>query len=193
MHLHLVFFQILDRQDFDIVNDEVVPVGPPIPPAPEEAGWKDTARTEPGEILRVLVRFQGYSGKYAYHCHILEHEDHEMMRQFWLLPPITLTLDETRIYWTAMPGVTGYDVVRGDLGTLRASGGNFAAATQTCMQNGQSDTSIGHGPGGLAPGQGHWYLTRSRDAAGRGTYDSGQPSQVGMRDQEIAASGVDCQ
>ena len=36
----------------------------------------------PLEILRVIARFEDYTGQYAYHCHILEHEDHEMMRQF---------------------------------------------------------------------------------------------------------------
>ena len=36
----------------------------------------------PNEIVRVIARFEGFKGKYPYHCHILEHEDHEMMRQF---------------------------------------------------------------------------------------------------------------
>jgi spore coat protein A len=82
MHMHLVFFQVLDRQDFDIVMGEVVPVGEPIPPAPNEAGWKDTVMAHPNQITRVITRFADYTGKYPYHCHILEHEDHEMMRQF---------------------------------------------------------------------------------------------------------------
>ena len=82
MHMHLVFFQILDRQAFDEIGGEIVPVGPKIPPTPSEAGWKDTAMVHPNEITRVIARFDDYQGKYAYHCHILEHEDHEMMRQF---------------------------------------------------------------------------------------------------------------
>lgn len=82
MHMHLVFFQILDRQDFEIVESEVVPVGPLIPPAANEAGWKDTVMAHPNQITRVIARFEDYTGLYAYHCHILEHEDHEMMRQF---------------------------------------------------------------------------------------------------------------
>ena len=193
MHMHLVFFQILNRQDFEIVDDQVIPLGQPIPPAPEESGWKDTARTEPGQILRVIARFEDYTGKYAYHCHIIEHEDHEMMRQFWLLDPIKLSLDATRINWDALPGATGYDVVRGDLGSLRSTGGDFAAATQTCLQNGQLNTSTPHTGGGLGSGQGYWYLVRTRDVVGKSTYDSGYSSQVGLRDQEIVASGVDCQ
>ncbi len=82
MHMHLVMFQLVDRQNFDVVNDEIVPVGDPIPPPPNEAGWKDTIMCGPGQITRVIARFENYVGKYAYHCHILEHEEHEMMRQF---------------------------------------------------------------------------------------------------------------
>jgi spore coat protein A len=44
MHMHLIFFQVLDRQPFTIVGGEIVPSGPPVPPPPEEAGWKDTVR-----------------------------------------------------------------------------------------------------------------------------------------------------
>jgi len=82
MHMHLVQFHVLDRQAFDVVGGQVVPIGPRIPPPPKELGWKDTARVDPQEILRVIARFEDYTGLYPYHCHILEHEDHEMMRQF---------------------------------------------------------------------------------------------------------------
>ncbi len=82
MHMHLVQFQVLDRQPFEIVNGNVQTTGPPVPPDSSEAGWKDTAPVRPFEILRVICRFEDYSGRYAYHCHILEHEEHEMMRQF---------------------------------------------------------------------------------------------------------------
>lgn len=82
MHMHLVFFQILDRQDFEIVEGDVVPMGSPVPPAANEAGWKDTVMANPNQITRVIAHFRDYTGLYPYHCHILEHEDHEMMRQF---------------------------------------------------------------------------------------------------------------
>jgi spore coat protein A len=83
MHMHLVFFQILDRDGFTRDGmGNIVPDGNPQPPAPGESGWKDTAMVGPNEIMRVIVRFEDYKGLYAYHCHILEHEDHEMMRQF---------------------------------------------------------------------------------------------------------------
>ncbi len=82
MHLHQKDFQILDRQDFDVVMGEIVPIGSPSPPAPEEAGPKDTVQVHPNEMVRIIKRFEDYAGLFAYHCHILEHEDHEMMRQF---------------------------------------------------------------------------------------------------------------
>jgi len=82
MHMHLVFFQVLDRQPVDIVGNVITPTGTPVAPPPEEAGWKDTVKVGPNEVVRVIVRFEDYSGLYAYHCHILEHEDNEMMRQF---------------------------------------------------------------------------------------------------------------
>jgi spore coat protein A len=56
--------------------------GSPRPPAANEAGWKDTAVVRPGEVLSILVRFEGYVGRYVFHCHMLEHEDNDMMRPY---------------------------------------------------------------------------------------------------------------
>lgn len=96
MHMHLVQFQIVDRRPFTRVNGEIVFTGPPVPPDAAEAGWKDTAPVAPGEILRVITRFEDYAGRYAYHCHMLEHEDHEMMRQFQTVAaPIVSVRDTT--------------------------------------------------------------------------------------------------
>ncbi|HEU4401463.1 MAG TPA: multicopper oxidase domain-containing protein, partial [Candidatus Polarisedimenticolia bacterium] len=83
MHMHLVMFQVLDRDGFTTgAGGTIIPNGTPQPPAAEESGWKDTAMVAPNQILRVIARFEDYKGKYPYHCHILEHEDHDMMRQF---------------------------------------------------------------------------------------------------------------
>jgi hypothetical protein len=83
MHMHLEMFQILDRDGFTTgAGGIVVPNGTPQSPPAEERGWKDTAMVAPSQILRVIVHFSDYKGKYPYHCHILEHEEHEMMRQF---------------------------------------------------------------------------------------------------------------
>jgi spore coat protein A len=91
MHMHLVFFQVLDRDGFTRDGmGNIVPDGSPQAPALEESGWKDTAMVGPNEILRVIARFEDYTGLYPYHCHILEHEDHEMMRQMQVPEPSTL-------------------------------------------------------------------------------------------------------
>jgi spore coat protein A len=86
IHLHLVRFQILDRRPFDRfaynLGNPLKYTGPAIPPAAHEAGWKDTVRTDPDTVTRIIVPFVGYPGRYVWHCHLLEHEDNEMMRPY---------------------------------------------------------------------------------------------------------------
>jgi spore coat protein A, manganese oxidase len=86
LHLHLVKFQILDRRPFDVpgywVKNEIKYIGAAVPPEPGEAGWKDTVRANPAMVTRIIVRFEGFAGRYVWHCHMLEHEDNEMMRPF---------------------------------------------------------------------------------------------------------------
>jgi spore coat protein A len=86
IHLHLVRFQLLERQRFDadeyLSTRKLVLMGDPIPPADNEAGWKDTIQAHPGLITRIIVPFEGYPGRYVWHCHVLEHSANEMMRPF---------------------------------------------------------------------------------------------------------------
>lgn len=125
IHLHLVQFLISSRQPFrseDYIKSwidlnekeppldhptEVLPVskyleGSPIPPDPNEAGWKDTIRANPGEVTTILIRFAPQNADsnltkpgmnlfpfnpssgpgYVWHCHIIDHEDNEMMRPY---------------------------------------------------------------------------------------------------------------
>jgi spore coat protein A len=56
--------------------------GPRIPADASEAGWKDTVRADPAMVTRIIIKFEGYAGRYVWHCHILEHEDNEMMRPY---------------------------------------------------------------------------------------------------------------
>jgi spore coat protein A, manganese oxidase len=95
IHLHLVRFQILDRRPFDqflyFRTGELRYIGAAIPPAPGEAGWKDTASAHPQMVTRIIARFEGYAGRYVWHCHILEHEDNEMMRPYEVLPAASRT------------------------------------------------------------------------------------------------------
>jgi spore coat protein A len=51
-----------------------------------ERGLKDTIRVNPNEVVEIAVRFTTYAGRYMYHCHILEHEDRDMMRPFVTMP-----------------------------------------------------------------------------------------------------------
>lgn len=86
IHVHLVQFQILDRQSFDVdaltERGELVLLGDPIPPDANERGLKDTVRANPGQVTRIIARFCDFPGVFPWHCHILEHEDHEMMRRY---------------------------------------------------------------------------------------------------------------
>ncbi|MCB9087371.1 MAG: multicopper oxidase domain-containing protein [Calditrichae bacterium] len=102
IHLHLVSFQILDRRPFEGEVEEkyqiqhdgsygrggrleagsiVIDEGAATGPESHEAGWKDTAVMYPGQVTRVIAKFDR-PGRYVWHCHILSHEDHEMMRPF---------------------------------------------------------------------------------------------------------------
>ena len=72
IHIHEVQFQVVDRQPFGGVNR---------PPESWEGGYKDTVIAYPGEITRIKALFD-LAGLYVWHCHIVEHEDNEMMRPY---------------------------------------------------------------------------------------------------------------
>src|SRR5262245_55955226 len=94
IHIHLVQFQILDRQPFDPDQypQKLVFTGPAVPPSADERhGLKDTVKSMPGEVTRLLMQFDlpngvrpasGQKLRYVFHCHILEHEENEMMRPY---------------------------------------------------------------------------------------------------------------
>jgi spore coat protein A len=100
IHMHLVQFRILNRQNFTGAVQEknmangwfgVKFITPPVlsrgqaTPAPAaEQGWKDTVVCPPGQVTRVQVTFDR-PGKYVYHCHILGHEEHDMMRWYQVI------------------------------------------------------------------------------------------------------------
>ena len=78
IHLHLVKFRLLNRQAFDPAG---ALIGNPENPEFTERGWKDTVIAYPGEVTRVKATFD-IPGLYVWHCHIVEHEDNEMMVPF---------------------------------------------------------------------------------------------------------------
>jgi spore coat protein A, manganese oxidase len=100
IHFHLVNVQIISRQPFKVSNYNGTPTytEPARPPAPNESGWKDTVRMNPEEVTTVIMQFKLPSApfvvpssprtggnEYVWHCHILEHEEHDMMRPLVVL------------------------------------------------------------------------------------------------------------
>ena len=104
IHFHLVNVQIVSRAPFDAGTPDFNSIGTPRPPDANELGWKDTVRMNPGEVTTVIMKFNapkpadwqpwlkfftsprtgGY--EYVWHCHILEHEEHDMMRPLVVNP-----------------------------------------------------------------------------------------------------------
>ncbi len=103
MHTHLVTFQVVGRTPFDVeayeeayegpngvpggIDPTPFATGPMLPPAPEERGFKDTVKVNPGYFTTIRAKFDLPTGvtapqDYVYHCHIVEHEDNDMMRPF---------------------------------------------------------------------------------------------------------------
>jgi len=94
IHFHLVNVQILSRQPFgSYANGTPSYIGPARGPEPTELGWKETVKINPNEVATVIMKFDLPSvpfavplsprtggHEYVWHCHILEHEEHDMMR-----------------------------------------------------------------------------------------------------------------
>ena len=78
IHLHLVKFKVVNREAFDPLSGALLG---PVPASAHETGWKDTVIAYPGEVTRVNATFD-LPGLYVWHCHIVEHEDNEMMVPF---------------------------------------------------------------------------------------------------------------
>jgi spore coat protein A len=95
IHFHLVNVQVLGRQPFNAKTYTGTPsyTGPAHGPDDTELGWKETVRMNPGEVTTVIMEFdlptvpftvpsspRTGGNEYVWHCHILEHEEHDMMR-----------------------------------------------------------------------------------------------------------------
>jgi spore coat protein A, manganese oxidase len=99
MHFHLVNVQVINRQVLQNFNGTPTFKTPPTPPAPNENGWKETVPMHPGTVTRIIMQFnvpqiltannaviptpaspRTGGNEYVWHCHILEHEEHDMMR-----------------------------------------------------------------------------------------------------------------
>ena len=89
MHVHELVFEVVNRQNI-IVDEDAgkVEVGDDSPTGPElwETGFKDTVTAYPGQVTRIRAHFKN-RGLFVWHCHIVEHEDNEMMRPFRIGDP----------------------------------------------------------------------------------------------------------
>jgi FtsP/CotA-like multicopper oxidase with cupredoxin domain len=78
MHVHGLQFKVLERS----VEPRLSSGRDSVSAGYVHAGWKDTVLVMPGERVRILLRFEPYPGLYLYHCHMLEHEDSGLMRNY---------------------------------------------------------------------------------------------------------------
>jgi FtsP/CotA-like multicopper oxidase with cupredoxin domain len=90
MHIHEIAFEVVDRQDLALdaegeVTQPVQAVGARQGPQSWETGLKDTVTALPGQVTRVKAKFS-HPGQFVWHCHIVEHEDNEMMRPYRIGP-----------------------------------------------------------------------------------------------------------
>jgi spore coat protein A len=110
MHIHVMAFQALSRDNYTVEAFTVIEAGqertgglgtlpghPIVFASPgtlddNERGWKDVIRVAAGELVSVAGQFDGGTGEFIYHCHILEHEDASMMRPFVVMPEEVLAL-----------------------------------------------------------------------------------------------------
>ncbi len=98
IHLHLVQFQVLGSQALapDGMGgflSELDAGAPYLLPDDNLTGWKDTVNVPAGSMMEFIMRFEDYTGDFVWHCHILEHEDWDMMRPYRVVPePATLLI-----------------------------------------------------------------------------------------------------
>lgn len=104
----------------------------------------------------------------------------------------TLSVTAATLSWSSLIVASVYDVVAGDLATLRATGGDFTAATQSCLADDQVGTSLAYTGQPATPGEGFWFLVRGVAGATALSFDSFAAGQAGSRDAGIAASPGAC-
>jgi hypothetical protein len=105
---------------------------------------------------------------------------------------LRLAVEPGRLSWNAAPAMTVYDVVSGDLGLLRGSGGDFSAALDACLADDTSATALALSDS-PPPGTGRWYLLRGVYPSGASTWQPLEgPGPTPARDPGIGASGMVC-
>ena len=112
MHVHEVKFQLVNRQAIavDEAAQTVQPNGLVRDPEPWESGFKDTVIAYPGEVTRIRAQFVN-AGQYVWHCHIVEHEDNEMMRPY-RIGPVQPGQPDSRFSSSAMHAPNAFGLLR---------------------------------------------------------------------------------
>ena len=108
-----------------------------------------------------------------------------------MTPEPPLFMSKTEIEWLPSLSAARYDVVRGSLGTLVSTDGDFTAAVEACLADNESGTSIPWTTD-PDPGDGHFFLVRGAGQFGSFPWNAPGNSQVGDRDPEIDASPNGC-
>lgn len=92
IHVHLVQFKILERRPFNVElyqnEGKLEFTGKPEEPRDYERGWKDTVKTDAGMVTKIIMHWKEHTGHYMWHCHFLEHEDHDMMRPIHVIKDV---------------------------------------------------------------------------------------------------------
>jgi hypothetical protein len=105
---------------------------------------------------------------------------------------LAFATDKQTMNWDVEVNADYYDMVKGDLQTLISSGGNFTYSVTGCLENNDTDTLASDTDEPTLPGEGFYYLVRAQKQCRYGTYNTGQPTQVGDRDSEIDSSSNKC-
>jgi subtilisin-like proprotein convertase family protein len=104
---------------------------------------------------------------------------------------VDLVVTETELSWAPLADAISYDVVQGDVATLRSSGGDFGVATEACLGDDLAATGL-LGPPDPDPGQAHWFLVRGVAVPGSMSYESFGNGQADERDAEIDGAIASC-
>jgi spore coat protein A len=114
MHIHLLDFQLLERHkidgsafDLDLFGtSKPIPVKESVPIGPGESGWKDTVAVPVNTMVTIAGQFGKQSGRFMYHCHILDHEDGGMMRPLVIMPPSVAAVQNITMASMGKPNAT---------------------------------------------------------------------------------------
>jgi o-aminophenol oxidase len=112
MHIHLMNFQLLERHTVDGTSFDTalggttkpIAIKDSVPIATSESGWKDTVNLNANSMVTVAGQFGRETGRFMYHCHILDHEDEGMMRPFVIMPPKVLAMQNMMLAMMNGPG-----------------------------------------------------------------------------------------